>query len=157
MQSNAGKLAVVAAAIAAVVVLYFVLSDGDSGEPTQTPVGAPERDTQPAKSPERGKGIEQATEGATKQFDPEAPAIVVEGGQPAGGILELEFKAGDQVAFEVESDVAEEVHVHGYDVTVEVEPGKPAKLEFPADIEGVFEVELEGSAVQIAELTVNPD
>jgi len=31
-----------------------------------------------------------------------------------------------------------------------------AVIEFPADIEGVFEVELEESATEIAELTVNP-
>jgi hypothetical protein len=29
-------------------------------------------------------------------------------------------------------------------------------VEFPADLEGVFEVELEESVVPIAELTVNP-
>lgn len=153
MQSNAGRLAIVAAAIAAVVVLFIVLSEEGSDEPSPTPVAPPERDAQSGKSEPRGKGIEEATD-AGKQ---EIPTIVVEGGQPAGGVQELEFTAGDRVAFEVDSDVAEEVHVHGYDVIVDVEPGKPERFDFTADIEGVFEVELEESAVQIAELTVNPE
>ena len=34
--------------------------------------------------------------------------------------------------------------------------GGTVEFDFPADIEGVFEVELESSATQIAELTVNP-
>ena len=67
-----------------------------------------------------------------------------------------EGDAGDEVRFEVQSDIAEHVHVHGYDVIQDVEPGKPVVFAFPAEIEGVFEVELEDSATQIAELTVNP-
>jgi hypothetical protein len=42
-------------------------------------------------------------------------------------------------------------------VMQDVEPGKTVVVSFPADIEGVFEVELEDAHVQIAELTVNPD
>lgn len=153
MQSNAARLAIVGAAIAAVVVLFIVLSGDDSDESSPAPVSTVERDAEIGKSKDRGKGIEEATDAAKE----EVPTIVVEGDQPAGGVQELEFTAGDQVAFEVDSDVAEEIHVHGYDVIVDVEPGKPAKFDFTADIEGVFEVELEESAVQIAELTVNPE
>ncbi len=82
--------------------------------------------------------------------------ITIIGGQPQGGVQDLEFTAGDEVRFEVQSDIAEHVHVHGYDVIQDVEPGKPVVFAFPADIEGVFEVELEDSATPIAELTVNP-
>jgi hypothetical protein len=56
----------------------------------------------------------------------------------------------------VESDVAEHVHVHGYDVIQDIAPGRPAEFDFPAESEGLFEVELEDSAVQIAELEVSP-
>lgn len=147
MQSNAARVAIAGLAIAAVVVLFIVLSDDDD-ESSPTTVSTVERDANADESKDRGKGIEEATG--------EVPTIVIEGGEPAGGVQELEFTAGDQVVFEVDSDVAEEVHVHGYDIEVDVEPGKPAKVDFTADIEGIFEVELEESAVQIAELTVNP-
>ncbi|HEX2118758.1 MAG TPA: hypothetical protein VHF91_06215 [Acidimicrobiales bacterium] len=49
------------------------------------------------------------------------------------------------VTIRVTSDVAEEVHVHGYDETADVAPGRPAELTFVADIPGVFEVEFERS------------
>ena len=54
------------------------------------------------------------------------------------------------------SDIAEEVHVHGYDREAAIPAGGRAKLRFPATIDGRFEIELHGSGQQIAELTVNP-
>jgi len=84
------------------------------------------------------------------------PTIVVENGEPVGGVQELEYSAGDQVRFKVESDVADEIHVHGYDLMKDVPAGGKVAFSFPAEIEGIFEVELEGRKEQIAELRVNP-
>ena len=56
----------------------------------------------------------------------------------------------------VRSNVADHVHVHGYDLMRDVAPGKPAELTFRATIPGRFEVELEERGLQIAELTVRP-
>jgi len=56
----------------------------------------------------------------------------------------------------VRSDVADEIHVHGYDKKEDVPAGGSVRFSFPADIEGVFEVELEDRAEQIGELRVNP-
>jgi len=85
-----------------------------------------------------------------------AATIVIENGEPVGGVRELEYSAGEQVRFRVESDVADEVHVHGYDLTEDVPAGGRVNFSFPAEIEGIFEVELEEHAEQIAELRVNP-
>jgi major membrane immunogen (membrane-anchored lipoprotein) len=87
---------------------------------------------------------------------PAIPTIVVRDGKPVGGVEELEYDAGDQIRFEVRSNTADEVHVHGYDVSEEVSAGGSATLAFPADIEGIFEVELHEGEEQIAELRVNP-
>jgi hypothetical protein len=84
------------------------------------------------------------------------PAIVVKNGEPVGGVWELEYSAGDQIRFEVESDVADEIHVHGYDLMKDVPAGGAVTFSFPAEIEGIFEVELEDRKEQIAELRVNP-
>ncbi len=84
------------------------------------------------------------------------PTIVIRGGEPVGGVAELEYDAGEEVRFEVSSDVADEVHVHGYDLMEDVEAGGTVSFDFPAEIEGIFEVELEGRKEQIAELRVNP-
>lgn len=86
----------------------------------------------------------------------EVPTIEVEDGQPVGGIQELTFTAGDEIRFDVKSDTAAEVHFHGYNVGEDVEAGGEVSFDLPADIEGVFEVELEETATQIAEVTVEP-
>jgi hypothetical protein len=84
------------------------------------------------------------------------PTIVVKNGEPVGGVQELEYSAGDQVRFKVDSDVADEIHVHGYDLMKDVPAGGSVSFSFPAEIEGIFEVELESRKEQIAELRVNP-
>lgn len=82
--------------------------------------------------------------------------IVVRDGEPVGGVQELEYSAGDEIAFSVRSDVADEVHVHGYDLSKDVKAGGSVSFSFPAEIEGIFEIELEQHGTQIAELRVNP-
>jgi hypothetical protein len=91
--------------------------------------------------------------------EPESPSlatIVVRDGQPVDGVQELEFTRGERISFAVESDAADEVHLHGYDVSQDVEAGGRVEFDVPATIEGVFEVELELSAVQLAEISVTP-
>jgi hypothetical protein len=84
------------------------------------------------------------------------PTIVIKNGEPVGGIRQLEYRAGEQIHFKVESDIAEEVHFHGYEVMKDVKAGGTVSFDRPAEIEGIFEVELEGRKEQIAEITVNP-
>jgi len=95
----------------------------------------------------------------TRKATPEKPKtteIVVRNGEPVGGMQELEYSAGDEVAFSVRSDVADEIHVHGYDLSKDVKAGGSVSFSFPAEIEGIFEIELEQRGTQIAELRVNP-
>ncbi len=82
--------------------------------------------------------------------------IVIKNGKPVGGIAELTYNKGEQVRFKVDSDVSDEVHLHGYDIMEDVKAGGSVSFDFPATIEGVFEAELEGRKEQILELTVNP-
>jgi len=97
-----------------------------------------------------------ATAADTTAEKPSVLTIVVRDGEPVGGIQELEFDSGEQIRFKVRSDAAEEIHVHGYDVVEEVAAGGTVEFDFPAEIEGIFEAELEELGVQIAELRVNP-
>ncbi len=62
---------------------------------------------------------------------------------------------GDKVTILVISDVAEELHVHGYDLFLELIPGEEVDLEFIADLPGVWEVELEGAHRLLFELAVS--
>jgi heme/copper-type cytochrome/quinol oxidase subunit 2 len=84
------------------------------------------------------------------------PVEVTVAGGKVDGPGELDVKKGDQVSITVNSDVADEVHVHGYDLQFEVAPGQPAKVEFTADAEGVFEIELENAGLLLLELKVTP-
>lgn len=96
------------------------------------------------------------TETTPHPSQPTVVRIVVEGGSPQGGIVRQSVKKGDRVVLVVESDVADEVHVHGYDLTKDVTAGGSVHISFTATIPGRFEVELEQRGTQIAELTVQP-
>ena len=88
----------------------------------------------------------------------QVPTIRLRGGEPVGGIQELTAPSGGRVRFRVTSDIAGEVHVHGYDVEREIAAGGEVSFDFPANLEGGFEVELhhEGGEGQIADLRVEP-
>jgi ABC-type Fe3+-hydroxamate transport system substrate-binding protein len=87
---------------------------------------------------------------------PTVVSIVVVNAAPKGGIVRQTLSQGDHVVLVVKSDVADEIHLHGYDKSTDVTAGGTARLPFTATIPGRFEVELESRGVQIADLTVNP-
>jgi hypothetical protein len=80
--------------------------------------------------------------------------VQITGGKPVGGIQRATAKKGEQVAIVVHSGVPDEVHVHGYDLHKDVKAGGTVRIQFKANIAGVFEAELESRKLQIAELTV---
>ena len=89
----------------------------------------------------------------------ETPTVVnitVVDGQPRGGIVRETVSKGDQVVLVVTSDAADEIHLHGYDVSRDVAAGGTVRLPFKATIPGRFEAELENRGVQIADITVEP-
>lgn len=100
---------------------------------------------------------ETTTETTTEP--PPGPTVVridVVDGAPKEGIVRDEVEKGDRVVVVVTSDVADEVHLHGYDVSREVAAGGTARLPFTATLPGRFEVELEERGVVIGDITVNP-
>lgn len=90
----------------------------------------------------------------TPKPKPTMITIRVVGGLPLGGIARPSVKKNARVVIVVRSDTADEVHLHGYDISRPVAAGSRARLSFVAEIPGRFEVELEERGVQIAELTV---
>lgn len=72
-------------------------------------------------------------------------AVTVRGGAVVEGASRQRAPLNQPVTIRVTSDVADEVHVHGYDKRVDVAPGRPAEVTFVANIPGVFEVEFERS------------
>ncbi|MGH2739727.1 MAG: hypothetical protein ACRDH6_04490 [Actinomycetota bacterium] len=72
------------------------------------------------------------------------------------GPEEVTVALGTRVDLEVESDVADEVHVHGYDLFQDVGPASRAVIVFTASITGIFEVELESAGLLLLRLEVTP-
>ncbi|HET8672099.1 MAG TPA: hypothetical protein VFL87_00565 [Thermoleophilaceae bacterium] len=85
-----------------------------------------------------------------------APVVIhVVNGQPQGGIQKITVNKGQRVRFKVVSDVADEIHVHGYNFHKDVEKGGSVSFSFRATIDGIFDIELESRSEQIASLQVN--
>src|SRR4029450_13144517 len=102
---------------------------------------------------------ETTTEETTTTTEAEKPTevkIVVVNGAPKGGIVRQTVDRNDQVVLVVTSDVADEIHLHGYDKARDVAAGGTIRLPFRATIPGRFEAELESRGVQIAQITVEP-
>jgi hypothetical protein len=92
--------------------------------------------------------------GTPKSTETAAMDITVKGGKPVGGIKRFTVEKNQPLSIVVHSDVADEVHLHGYDKHVEVKAGKTSILHFDPEIAGVFVIELEHRGLQIGELTV---
>jgi hypothetical protein len=149
--------------LATVLVLAggFVLASQAADEGSSTPAAATAttEDEPVATTGTRTEAqeAEDARDGpAEKPAAPRIPTLVVQDGRPRGEVRELRFDKGERVRFRVRSDVAEELHIHGYDRYVDVVPGRTATVSFPASIEGIFEVELHGAGVPLASLRVEP-
>ncbi|HKT83255.1 MAG TPA: hypothetical protein VJQ84_05395 [Solirubrobacterales bacterium] len=137
MKSNTTRVVAGIVVVAVAVVLFLVLKDD-------------------GKSDSEKVQEQTKTEHAGKNGAPAITTIVIKHGKPVGGVAQLTYDEGERVRFKVESDVSDEVHMHGYDIGKDVKAGGSVTFDFPATIEGVFEAELEDRAEQILELTVNP-
>jgi hypothetical protein len=81
-------------------------------------------------------------------------AVQVAGGKVTGDTGRVPVPVGDHVTLTITSDVADEVHVHGYDLEATLTPGTPAEISFDAGIPGVFEVELHEAGTVLLSLQV---
>jgi FtsP/CotA-like multicopper oxidase with cupredoxin domain len=142
--TTAQRIGILAAGIVALIVAFVLLRPGGDGGGSTAPSGSSSRAASaPAAS-------------APPAAAPAVKTVRVVNGQPQGGIKTLSFQKGDRVRLRVVSDVADEIHVHGYDLKKDVAKGGSVQFSFPATIEGRFEVELENAGIQIANLEVRP-
>ena len=149
--SRAQRLAFLGIAVVIAVVAVVVLSS--TGDEEQEATGAQATATPAPTATESAapdEPAETATPEPTATPKPQPPLVT------PGKVTKLEFKEGDTVRFRVRADVADHVHVHGYDLMKDVEPGKTITFSFPATITGIFEIELEDAGEQIARLRVDP-
>lgn len=134
-----------------VVVLFLVFRPDDDTENMAATTSTP---TRSVSSPSSTRPMT-----STPEPEPSGPArieITVRNAASVGGIVRAKVDEGDLVVIVVDADVSDEIHLHGYDLSADVAPGDPARLEFRAKIPGRFEVELEERSRQIAEIEVEP-
>ena len=146
----------VVGAVAVAVIAFVIANPGsdeeDSGQAAQTTTAQTETQT--------GTGAETGTEPAP-QPEISVTRIQIRGGQVVGGAKTSEVTKGEPVRLVVAADAPDDIHVHGYDLEKSVEPGAPARFNFKANLEGVFEIESHvaedaGRDPLVARLVVNP-
>jgi hypothetical protein len=141
------RLLIVAAAIVVAAGLFLVLRPDDDGSGAQTGTTTTAPTTTPTTT---------VPPPPPKPPPPARVRINVRSGTPVGGIRRVTVGKGRRVVLIVTSDVADHVHLHGYDVMRDVAPGRPARLAFRATIVGTVEVELEDRHLALARITTQP-
>ena len=146
--TRAQRLTFLGIAAVIAVVAVILLAGGD--DETDNPANAAQTAT-PTATATATDGEGTPTPTPTPTATPKPPPLL-----QAGKVKKLTFDEGDTVRFRVRNPEAEEIHVHGYDITREIEPNKTETVSFKATITGIFEIEFHGSAEQIGELKVEP-
>ena len=140
------RIALAVAALGLAVVSFAIFREG--GDDSTSVASTAASVTPQGSDPDPGR--------SSAPPEPKPETIVFANGEVKGGIRELNFVKGERIEFSVKSDVADGVHLHGYDVEKEVWSGGTVRFDLPAELEGKFEVELEQSAIPIAEVSVTP-
>jgi hypothetical protein len=129
--SRSQRIGLVVVALVVAVVAFVVArsgSDDDNGQPAaQTPPG--------------GTKTQQEDGGEAAPAEPQVARIKIRDGRVVAGPRRVEATKGETVRIVVSADAPDEIHLHGYDIEREADPGRPARFKFKADIEGIFELE----------------
>lgn len=149
--SNKARMGLIGAAIVVAVAAFVIFQAGEDDDGNSDKPATAATETTAA-----GKTVTTA-----EPAEPKPVVITLKDYAPVGGVQKISAQKGERVRFSVESNAADSVHVHGYDIERPVAPRKPAVFNFPATIEGVLEVESHeaehaGKPALIARLTVTP-
>jgi heme/copper-type cytochrome/quinol oxidase subunit 2 len=155
------RIILVVAALAVAVIAFVVANPGSGDEDGDR---AAQTTTQTDTEVETETETEVETQTETSPPEPPQPSVTrirIEGGQVAGGPKTIDVEQGEPVRIVVSADAADEIHVHGYDLTQQASPEAPARFNFKANLEGVFEIESHtaedaGLEPLVARLVVNP-
>jgi hypothetical protein len=136
--------------LTAVLALVALAACGGSDEDAADTGTAPAGETTVVET--TGETTEETT--TEEEEGPTTIRIAYESGEVRGDTGTVRIDRGAQVRLIVRADIEDEVHLHGYDLTAEVAPGHPARINFEADDAGKFIVELEHLHLHIVTLRV---
>lgn len=157
--SSRARLGILVGTVVVLVLAFVLLSPGDdeSSDTATTPTAAVPATTPQSPAEDPSQTTTAVSPPAAAPPAAEFERIRVQAGKPAGGVQTITIKRGDRARILVSSqDTTDEVHLHGYDIARDLKAGGSVRFSFDADAEGIFEMELEGSGVQIAKLVVEP-
>jgi hypothetical protein len=138
------------AAVIAVVAIILLTAGAGSDEAAQDSSNTAAEQTPTQTATPGADATKESTPTPTPTPKPQPPLL------QAGKVTKLRFTEGETVRFRVRHDEPEHVHIHGYNIMKDLEPGETVTVSFKATITGIFEIELEDSAEQIGELRVDP-
>jgi hypothetical protein len=122
------KVLYLAVTVAILVGVFLALAPNKGGSPSEPP----------------------PTEGGT------TVEIEVHHGRLAAGPAVIKLKQGDKMTLRVAADSNDELHVHGYDLYLNLIAGRPSQLSFTADHSGRFEYELHHAHTVLGAFEVYP-
>jgi FtsP/CotA-like multicopper oxidase with cupredoxin domain len=151
------RILLVVAAVAVAVIAFVIANPGGDDEDDGNQAAQTTTQTEVTTETE----VETQTETTPPEPQVSVTRIQIQGGEVVGGAQSIEVEQGERVRIVVASDAPDEIHLHGYDIEHEAAPGAPARFDFTADAEGVFEMESHtaedaGLEPLVARLVVNP-
>ncbi len=150
-------LIALAGIVIALVVFFFVIDEDTGDQDAETTVS--EQTTEPDDDSAGGDDSPDKPEKPEEPEEPEVPELEIRGGEPVGGPLEIEVPQGEGFELLVTTDTADELHLHGYELYFDIEPGKANEIKVPpTDIgTGIVELESHSTGVVLAEISVVPN
>ena len=156
MNPDFRKVALIAASLGLLVSLFFALRPNDDDDAAATTAAQTTTAQTTTEAPPPATTTEQVTTTAPPPEPQVVRATIVVPADTAPTVKHFSVQRDRQVVLVVESELTDNVHLHGYDLTADVGPGKPATIRFKATAAGRFEIELEERGLEIGELEVRP-
>jgi hypothetical protein len=135
--------------LAAALVAATVAGCGGSSTPDNAgePTGLPTPTVQ-----ESATAVASAVTSDTAQ---QTISLTVAGGKVSGDTGRVKVALGTRLRITVTADVADEIHVHVYDLHQDISVNQPGSIEFVADKPGIVDVELEKSKLTLTRLQIS--
>lgn len=141
------RWAILAGTVVVLLILFVLLRPDDTSEDASPTPSTPSATVSPSE-----------TASPTVE-SPEPARIVIEVTFRDGAVqgpTRFDVTQGDRVRIIVHADVSDEVHLHGYDLSDDVTPDEPARINFVANAAGVYEAELESAETLLFQLEIAP-
>ena len=147
--TRTNRLVLLAVAVAIAIVAFIALRPTDDSSPGADRTADSAATAEPAPNA-TATPTADGTQTPPKPRHPKVPLLT------GAKVRELTVKQGETVRFAARSPQDDEIHVHGYDRSLDAPAGQTVRMSFKATITGIFEIEFEHAGKPIAELKVEP-